>query len=557
MNRKQRRAASRTKRPSKQPTSGPAVGTGVAELLARGRKLQQLGQSAEAEMWYRRALAMQPDPADAMNLLGIAAYQTGRCELAVELIRQAIKRNGQNAGYFSNLGTALFGQGKLDEAVSAYRQAVLIKPDYADAYCNLGSTLEQQGDLNEAIIAYRRAISIRPDYADAYSNLGVALEEQGKLNEARNAFERGIELAPGRALSYRLLGDVKRFAAGESHLVAMEKLAQDLPSLPAGEQINLLFALAKAYEDIGDHERSFCNVLQGNKLKRQQIRYRAADTRELFRRIQEIFTLDLMRDKRPVFIVGMPRSGTTLVEQILASHPNVCGAGELKFITNAVRELDGRGAEALSGVQLRQLGASYANTTSKLAPNAERIVNKLPTNLVYAGLIHLALPNARIIHTRRDPIDTCVSCFYRLFSKGNDYTYDLVELGSYYRAYEALMEHWRRVLPPKVMIEVQYEHATTDLEAEARRMVAHLGLQWDDGCLSFYETERVVRTSAQVRQPIYRSSIGRWRVHERHLGPLIRALGLRSGGELGYDPTHLTGGEPSARPVCMTKRAKR
>jgi tetratricopeptide (TPR) repeat protein len=479
-----------------------------------------------------------------MNLLGIAAYQTGRCELAVELISQAIKRNGQNAGYFSNLGTALFGQGKLDEAVSAYRQAVFIKPDYAEAYCSLGSTFEQQGDLNEAIIAYRRAIRIRPDYADAYSNLGVALEEQGKLDEARNAFERGIELAPGRALSYRLLGDVKKFGAGESHLGAMEKLAQDMASLPAGEQIDLLFALAKAYEDIGDHERSFRNLLRGNQLKRQQIRYRVADTRELFSRIQETFTLDLMRGKRglgdpsstPVFIVGMPRSRTTLVEQILASHPNVCGAGELKFMTNAVKELDGRVAETLSGVQLRQLGASYVNKTRKLEPNAERIVDKLPANFMYAGLIHLALPNARIIHARRDPIDTCVSCFYRLFSNGNDYTYDLAELGSYYRAYEALMEHWRRVLPPGVMIEVQYEHVATDLEAEARRMVAHCGLQWDDACLSFYETARMVRTSVQVRQPIYRSSIGRWRVHERHLGPLIMALGLRSGGESGCDP---------------------
>jgi tetratricopeptide (TPR) repeat protein len=546
MNRKRRRGAGRTKRPSKHPPMGPAAGTNstAADLVVTGRKLQQLGQLAEAEVLYRRALALRPGHADAMNLLGVVAYQTGRRELAVELICQAIERNGQNASYFSNLGTALHGQGKLGEAVGAYRQAVSIKPDYSEAYCNLGSTLEQLGELDEAIVAYRRAISIQPDYADAYSNLGVALEEQGKLSEARNAFESAIELAPGRALTYRLLGDVKRFGAVEPHLVAMEKLAQDMPSLSPEEQIDLLFALAKAYEDIGDHERAFRNLLQGNALKRQQISYRAADTHARFRRIQEVFTLDLMHGKRglgnpsskPVFIIGMPRSGTTLVEQILASHPNVYGAGELKFMANAVEKFIGRGPEIVSLVtaeQLQQLGANYVNSIDNLAENAERIIDKLPSNFINAGLIHLALPNARIIHTRRDPIDTCVSCFFRLFSKGHDYTYDLVELGSYYRAYEILMEHWRKVLPPAVMIEVQYERVTTDLEAEARRIVAHCGLHWDDACLSFYETERMVRTSVQVRQPVYLRSIGRSRVHEHNLGPLVSALGLRPGGEFG------------------------
>jgi tetratricopeptide (TPR) repeat protein len=559
MSRKQRRAASRAKRPSKHPPAEALTSTGpggVADLLTAGWKLHQAGRLAEAEIWYRRVLAARPDHANALNLLGIVASQTGRHELAVELIRQAVQKNGQDASYFSNLGTAFFDHGKLDEAVGAYRQAIRVKPDYAEAYCNLGSALEQQGKFDEAIAAYRQAISIKPDYADAYSNLGVALEEQGKFNEARNALERAIELAPSRTVTYRLLGDVKRFAATDPHLAAMQKLARDMASLSAENQIDLHFALAKAYGDIGDHARSFRNLLQGNALKRQRVNYNEADTRDLFSRIQDVFTLARMRGKRgfgdpsskPVFIIGMPRSGTTLVEQILASHPRVYGAGELDYMANAVAKLSGRDAasmrlpelvSSMTDEQLRQLGASYVSSISTIAPNAERIVDKLPINFLFAGLIHLALPNARIIHTRRDPIDTCVSCFGKLFSKGHAYSYDLAELGGYYRAYEALMEHWRKVLPPGVMLEVQYEDVTADLEAAARRIVAHCGLEWDDACLSFHETERAVRTTIQVRQPIYRNSIGRWRLYERHLGPLIGALGLHFGRGSESEPSAL------------------
>jgi tetratricopeptide (TPR) repeat protein len=567
MDRKRRRAASRTKRSSKHPAAKTTAGTGprdVADLLAAGWKLHQAGRLAEAEIWYRRVLAARPDHTNALNLLGIVASQMGRHELAVELILQAIQRDGRVASYFSNLGTVFFGQGKLDEAVGAYRQAISIKPDYAEAYCNLGSALEQQGEFDEAVASYRQAIDIKPDYADAYSNLGVALEEQGKFDEARNALEKAIELAPRRAVTYRLLGDVKQFDASDPHLAAMEKLARDMVSLSAEDQIDLHFALAKAYGDIGNHERSFRNLLQGNALKRQRISHNDVDTHTLFNRIQNVFTLELMRGKRgqgdpstkPVFIIGMARSGTTLVEQILASHPSVYGAGEVNYMTNAVAKLNGslhfpEIVSSMDDEHLRQLGASYVSSINNLAPHAERIVDKLPTNFLFAGLIHLALPNARIIHTRRDPIDTCLSCFSKLFTKGHLYSYDLAELGRYYRAYEMLMEHWRRILPPGVMLEVQYEDVTEDLESAARRIVAHCGLEWDDACLSFYETARPVRTTVQVRQPIYRSSVGRWRHYQQQLGPLLRALGLESADALGGEHSAFAEGGWAMREVGL------
>jgi tetratricopeptide (TPR) repeat protein len=507
----------------------------VADLLAAGRKLHETGRFAEAEIQYQRVLATQPDNADALNLLGIVAYRTGRQELAVELFQQAIQKNGRDPSYFSNLGNAFHGQGRLDEAVAAYRQAITIKPDYAEAHSNLGVTLEQQGKLDEAMSEYHQAIRIKPDYADAYSNLGVALEEQGKLDQALDAFKKAIELAPNRAVTYRLLGDVKRFSANDPHLAAMEEMAQNMASLSAEDQIDLHFALGKAHADVDDHEQSFRNLLLGNALKRQRISYDGADIRELCNHIRSLFAPELMRSKRglgdpspkPVFIIGMPRSGTTLVEQILASHHSVFGAGELDYVPNTVEMLSGRDAVWTDfEEQVRQLGASYLRSINTLAPNAVRIVDKMPVNFLFAGLIHLALPNARLIHTHRDPIDTCVSCFSKLFTKGNLYSYDLAELGGYYRAYESLMEHWRRVLPPGVMLEVQYENVIANLDGEARRIIAHCGLEWEDACLSFYETDRPVRTTVEVRQSIYRSSIGRWRRYEHHLGPLIAALGL-------------------------------
>jgi hypothetical protein len=236
----------------------------------------------------------------------------------------------------------------------------------------------------------------------------------------------------------------------------------------------------------------------------------------------------------PVFIVGMPRSGTTLIEQILASHPRVFGAGELMNLTRTVATLSRRapflGAIlAMGAPELRELGAHYVTEVRQLAPEADRIIDKMPANFRLVGLIHLALPNARIIHARRDPLDTCFSCFSQLFSGDQPFSYDLAELGRYYSAYEMLMQHWRRVLPRGVMLEVNYEDVIGDLEGEARRIVSHCGLEWDDACLSFHQTERPVRSTFQVRQPIYRNSVGRWRLYERHLGPLIGALGLHFG----------------------------
>jgi hypothetical protein len=310
------------------------------------------------------------------------------------------------------------------------------------------------------------------------------------------------------------------------------------------EQVELHFALGQAHADIGSHVRSFYHLIEGNSLRRRSIVYDEARTLGWFDRIRSTFTADLVNGLSgrgnpspvPIFIVGMMRSGTSLMEQMLACHPDVFGAGELRTLPGLVETLSGTSRDpnafpelvrSLPGEQFHQLGSDYLAAVTRLT-GKQRITDKLPGNFAFAGLIHMAMPNARIIHMKRDPIDTCLSCFSLLFTENHPYCYDLRELGRYYRAYDAVMGHWRQVLPSRVMLEVHYEDLVGDAENQLRRVLAHCGLEWNDACLDFHDVDRPVRTASafQVRQPIYRTSIGRWRPYEKLLRPLIEELGL-------------------------------
>ena len=288
-------------------------------------------------------------------------------------------------------------------------------------------------DYEAAIAHYKQALAVKPDFADAWNNLGAALAvEQGDLDAAREAYQKAVEADPTRAAYHRNLATLKRFQPGDPQLAAMEQLIRNLASVPEQERVDLQFALAKAYADLKQHERSFRHLLAGNKLKRVQIGYDEAAAMDYMQRIRTVFDAELLSAKAgggepaptPVFIVGMPRSGTTLIEQIIASHPKAVGAGELFDLDNIVHSLAGLDGGALSfpevvitmsGEQLRQVGARYVAAIRTLAPMATRVADKMPWNFHFCGLIHLALPNARIIHARRDPIDTCLSCFSILF----------------------------------------------------------------------------------------------------------------------------------------------
>ena len=511
-----------------------------------GVALKQQGKLEPAIAAYRQAIAVKPDYAEAHSNLGAALHDQGKLDEAVAACRRAIDIKPDFAEAHSNLGNALKDQGKFDEAIAAFRQAIRIKPGLVEAHSNLGIALRAQGKVDETVVACRQAIALKPNFADAHYNLALALMALGRLSESRDAAEQAVHLAPRNAEYRRLLGDVMRFVAGDPHLAAMEQLAQESASLSIEDRIRLHFALGKAYEDVGRHAEAFRQWLNGNALKRRQLVYNEAATLRALDRTRAVFTSELIRTWQkvgqpssvPVFIFGMPRSGSTLVEQILASHPQVFGGGELTHFERAIkgiRTTPGGPASfpeqvlGMTDEDFHDLGVRYLAEIEGLAPTAIRIADKMPSNFVCAGLIHLALPNAAMIHTTRDPIDTCLSCFSKPFAEEKQsHTYDLAELGRYYRHYQALMAHWHRVLPAGRILDVRYEEVVADLEGQARRIVAHCGLDWDPRCLVFHQTERPVLTASasQVRQPIYNSSIGRWHVYKEFLAPLLAELGI-------------------------------
>jgi hypothetical protein len=458
------------------PETRVSVSLPLAEAIAVAEQHSQAGRLPAAEALCREILNAQPECAPALHLLGIVTYQAGNLPSAIGLVRRAIAADGTNAIYYSNLG-------------ELYRQT-------------------------------------------------------GDLADARAAFEEAIALKPREALYYLSLADLKNFAEGDAYLAVMEGLARDIASLPAVGQIQLHFALAKAYDDVGRYDEAFWHLARGNTLNRQQIAYDETQMHDTFERIQATFDRRLIdmkagagdRSPVPVFIVGMVRSGTTLIEQILASHPSVHGAGEIPDFSRLVHQLRTGPADSieypecvpsLSSDRLRELGRSYIEGLRRRAPGALRITDKMPSLFMYLGLIHLALPRARIIHVMRSPLDTCLSCYSKLFVQGQHFTYDLGELGRYYRHYAGLMAHWRGLLPPGRLLEISYEAVVADLETEAKRLVRFCGLPWDPRCIVFHETQRPVRTASaiQVRRPIYQTSQGRWHAYRDHLGPLVAGLG--------------------------------
>jgi tetratricopeptide (TPR) repeat protein len=508
-----------------------------------GNILLELDRHQEAMVHYEQALAIKPDLAEAHNNFGQALLALGRAGEALVRYRRAVAARPGFAEAYNNIGRALQKLGRFKEAIAFHERALVIKPDYAEAHTHLGGALHRLDLPEDAYAHCRKSIALNPNYADAHYSLGVALESLGRSDEARGAFEKAIRLAPRTARYHLALALSERFRAGDARLTAIEQLMDDPASRNDEDQICLHFALGKAFADLEQHEPSFRHFLEGNALKRRTTGYDEAATLRFFERIAAVFTGELMQRMRgggdpsaaPVFVVGMPRSGTTLIEQILASHSKVFGAGEREEFGEAARSLGQANGAAvrfpeivpnLSADELRQLGARYLDLVSAATGPAERIVDKLPLNFTFVGLIHLALPNARIVWARRDPIDTCVSCFATLFGGNQPHTYDLSELGRYHRAHEALMHHWQEVLPEGVLLEVRYEDVVEDLEGQARRMLKHCGLEWEDACLAFHRTQRPVRTASvtQVRQPIYRRSIGRWRAYEHLLQPLLRAL---------------------------------
>ncbi|HTV88591.1 MAG TPA: sulfotransferase [Stellaceae bacterium] len=433
--------------------------------------------------------------------------------------------------------------GRLKEAAALCGTVLAMRPDWPAALCLSGEVLFQSGKHKAGIEAVRQALAADRHNPHYHFTLGRMCVPTGELDEARREFEAAIDLNPREpAYCFALcLPGLKTFAPGDRYLKAIEDLAGSIDTLPLASRTQLHLALARAYDDLGRYDESFRHLARGNLLKRRQVVFDEMLVGDMFDRIRATFDRPLLQAKAdrgyrsqiPVFIVGMPRSGGTLVEQILAAHPDVHGAGELHDIIRlSVGLRAGPDAypetfRAAPAERLRALGENYVATVRRRAPDAARITDKAAAHFMYLGAIALALPEARIVHVKRSPLDTCFSCFSTLFANGQEFTYDLGELGRHYRRYAELMVHWRSVLPPDRLFETSYEAVIAGLEKEARRLVEFCGLRWDPGCLAFHQSARPVFTSsaAQVRRPVYRTSQGRWRRYRDHLRPLIEALG--------------------------------
>ncbi len=502
--------------------------------------LHEHGRPEAAVEMYGKAVAIDPGYTKALINLGIVLKELGRLDEAEASSRRAVDSRPDNAEPHCNLGVLLHDRGKLEEALVAFQVAIDLQPDFALALMYKGHLLHDMERLDEAIAAFRASLSLDPTLPGARINLGDALRENGDLQQAEEAYRQSIERDADNGEAYRCLADLKKFSVGDPEVKIMEKLLEKAEK-QGGTVMDLHYALAKAYQDTGDAEASFVNLAKANAIKRSTLRYDVADDERLFERIAGIFDKHRISDmagsgcvgSEPIFIIGMPRSGTTLVEQILASHSRVDAGGEMMALSRTVAERAENAVsespfpqfiEGLKPADLTDMGRTYLARAGMTGDR--RKTDKMPANFIYSGLIRLILPKARIIHCVRDPVDTCLSCLQRLFAKGQRFSYDQVELGRYYLAYDRLMRHWHDVLGENVY-RVRYEELVADQEGETRKLLEKCGLPWEQACLNFHQTDRVVRTASavQVRQPIYDSSIRRWQPYRHQLSDLLAALG--------------------------------
>jgi len=542
----------------------------------RGLALARLERLEEAEAAFRRVLQLQPDLAETYNELGNLHRAQGRPADAEAAYRHLLAQQPQRSDIQHNLGDLLREQGRFDEAIAVYRAAVAQRPDAAPIHNGLGLTLAQAGYPGEAVARYDEAerldpsdvapvfnrararrdrghleaarrdyeavLERQPDHAEAWTSLGNLLADQGERKAAVSAYRQALALRPGSARLLFYLSTVKRFEPDDSDRAAIEsafaEAGDDAASLAC-----LHYAAGKAAVDAGaDATTVFDHYAEGARHQRALLDYDVARDEADFTALAQMLDRDRIAALRgpggngpgPVFVVGMPRSGTTLIEQMLASHARGLGAGERpeigRIVGRAHRAHGGALADWLAdldGESAAAMGARYREAVLT-AVDADRVADKMPANFRYLGLIAAMLPEARIVHMQREPADTCLSCFCNLFASHHQaFSYDLTELGRYYRAYAELMDHWRQALPEGMLLEVRYEDLVTDPECQLQRILAHCDLEWDPACLAFHERRGSVETASadQVRQPLYSHAIGRWRPYRAHLGPLFDALG--------------------------------
>jgi len=469
-----------------------------------------------------------------MNEL-IELYNQGKLQEAL-VQGEALAQQFPNVPLLPNLlGAVNAGLGRLERAVSSFTKALQINPDYAEAHYNLGNALRDLGKLEEAVSSFTKALQINPNYAQAHNNLGNALKYLGKLEEAVTSYNKALQINPDFAEAHRNLSTAKKYHDGDPQTRQMLQLVER-HSLSDEERMHLNFALGKAHGDIGNHDRAFSCLLDANRLRKEQLNYDISPARESFAKILSTFSKNVpilkvvsesasTKDQQSIFILGMPRSGTTLVEQILASHSQVYGAGELELLGQSVNAIEWSSTQLSSG-QLQSIRKSYLSRLMKIGASEPYVTDKMPLNFWWIGFLVAAIPESKIVHVKRDARATCWSNFKQFFSrKGIGFAYDLQDIAEYYKMYIDLMAFWHEKFPGRIY-DLNYEALTEHQEVETRKLLEYVGLNWEDQCLEFHKTKRAVQTASdtQVRQKMYQGSSDEWRKYEKHLEPMVELL---------------------------------
>jgi tetratricopeptide (TPR) repeat protein len=550
----------------------------VDALTQTGAVLLALNNLQAAIEMFKRSLALRDAQFEAHYNLGITYMRLEQYENAKQSLARAGSLNDKSYEVFFALGKTLHRQQNRTLATSALARAAALKPDAPGAHGELAAVFLADGwikaavdeigkalaldpenaefhltharilaDLNrldEAEAANLRAVELAPEWPEALTALGRAHMGVGRMDEAKSIFERARALDPDNIRPLLELARVEKFRKGDPRFATLESFVVTEDALGMTDRAALHFALGRAYDDVGEYDRAFGHFQTANAIQSDGVPDTEPDDIEWFERTKRYYSKEFFRDRAavgsasnvPIFVMGMPRSGTTLVEQVISSHPRVRAAGEVQDFEAATqilikdRKLDGEMPALVtrfSDADFRRLGEIYVERLRLRAPEGDHVTDKLLGNYNRIGLIRLALPNATIIHCRRNPIDSCLSIYSNHFADIQEHANDLGRLGRYYRRYHSLMEHWREVLPPDSFLDLQYEDTVKDIETTARRIIAHCKLDWDPRCLDFQNNRRRVATLSitQVRQPVYTSSVERWRNYKDHLGPLIKELG--------------------------------
>jgi tetratricopeptide (TPR) repeat protein len=505
-------------------------------LFVQGNKYFAEGSYEKAIAYFQDLIAIHSDHADGLTSLGAAFCAVGRYKEAGHSFRQAIEIRPNSPKALSNLGTLLLWTGQLGDAENLLRRALKLMPKDVDAQNNLGFVLILLGRSRDARSRFQKALKVAPRNADATYGIGLVARMEGRFDEAEAMFSRALDIKPKMPGPLAALAGIRKMQSSDRSWLDRAEMMVAGGIAPL-QEAELRFALGKYWDDVGNFARAFDNYKRANELQRtiaepynRKARTRFVDdmTRVYTPTSLAIAQTASSSSTTPVFVVGMMRSGTSLVEQIIASHPSAAGAGELGFWSGGVRAHEVTVKELLDDSTRKKLADRYLRVLSETSPDALRVVDKAPINSDYLGVIHSVFPNARIVYVRRNPIDTCLSCYFQPLLPSHGFAMDLSDLAHYYREHHRLLAHWLAVLPAGTMLDVPYEELIADQEAWTRRILDFLDLGWDARCLLFHETKRQVATASywQVRQKIFSNSVGRWRNYERFIGPLRSLMEL-------------------------------